>query len=265
MLLNRNQFINSICKQDSTTIVKIKETLTQAIKNKDGTVLNAKYDNKLIVEIHDYEFKQGKLILKFKASNPLPDYYGQVDMATSYDVPPNLAVELPKLLLELFSDLDTVEFPIYYKKFFILNKPIICSIKTSKNVKDKAKYNNINYNTGYNANIERQDVDIKAYGVRDNKKIEPLYAVALAKLINKDINDSVEKLKISEMNTIVYKSDNLEFHLTHSALLCKDKYGYIIIYDEKDGSELKESSIEYINEHYTSKDTIVALELLSVI
>ena len=60
----------------------------------------------------------------------------------------------------------------------------------------------------------------------------------------------------------MYKTNKDEIHITHSAMISKDKNDYKIIYDALDGSDTKDISKEYIYKNYLNKDTKVLLEVL---
>lgn len=260
--MNRNQFINSICKNDSTTIIKLKQIIDNAIKEKDGVILNAKNTNRLTVVMDNFTYTHGKLVLSFKASNPLDGYVGSIGGKFTYDVPSNLSVEIPKLLLSLFSDLETVEFVVPFKKF-IFTKPIVCNIKVDDAMKDKAKNMNLEYNIGFSGtNQEKlQNIDIENFGKRDGEKIDNLYVKVLPKMVNLEVN-ILDNFRITPLNTIMYKTNKDEIHITHSAMISKDKNDYKIIYDALDGSDTKDISKEYIYKNYLNKDTRVLLEVL---
>lgn len=260
--MNKNQFINSICKTDSTTIIRLKGSLEKGIKEKDGTILNAKNTNRLTIYLNNFIFTKGNLVLSFSASNPLEGFVGSIDNKFKYHVPENLSVELPKLLLALFNDLETVEFLVPYKKF-IMSKQIVCNIKVTETMKQKAKNINLEYNVGFSGTNQKksQEIDIAEFGKRDGIKIDSLYVKVLPIMVSLGVN-IMDDFRITPLNTIMYKTDSDEIHVTHSAMLAKDDKDYKIIYDANDGSETKDLSKEYIYKNYMNTNTRVLLELL---
>lgn len=260
--MNRNQFINSICKNDSTTILRLKDSIEKGIKEKDGVILNAKNTNRLTILLNNFTFTNGSLVLTFSASNPLDGFVGAIDNKFKYNIPENLSVELPKLLLALINDLETVEFLVPYKKF-LFKKYIVCSLKVTDNMKNKAKNINLEYNTGFSGASQKksQEVDIADFGKRDKVKIDDLYVKVLPIMVGLGV-DIMDDFRITPLNTIMYKTELDEIHITPSAMISKDSKDYKIIYDALDGSDTKDLSKEYIYKNYMNTNARVLLELL---
>lgn len=248
--MNPDQFIKSVCKPNSNTIMSLQKMVQDAIDKKDNSVLGVKNTNRLTVYITDYTYTDKGLNLIFSASNPVKDFVGSIDGKLRYSINNEVAIDLPKVVLGIFEKIKPVEFLCTYKRFFFFKRPVICNIEATEEVVDKAQKENIIYNTGYSGNLNKQEADIERYAMRDKQKIDTKYVELLKMFKDKNI-DFKNRLKLTKLNTISYDlSDGEVIHLTYSMMISKNDYDYKIIFDERDGDSTKEASKKYIDRNY---------------
>lgn len=244
--MNRNQFINNICGINSKNVQTLKSNIQNEIKKKNEATSAIYLDNRLKISITDYSVSsEGTLELTYKVYNKTDGNIKPLIYTYSYEVPSNIMVELPKVLLSIMYDFAEVEFLCHYKKFFFFKRPVICTFEVSKSVIDRIKKENIEYNTGMSTKNKTKKIDIRQFALRDKKNIESKYIELLKILTSKSI-DFRKELLISDLNTITYKTDLGTFHLAYSSLLLEENFDYKIIYDSNEGTETKKPALNYL-------------------
>lgn len=260
--MNASQYVNTICKHDSEMVDYLIETFSSELKKKNKAIINAKFTNTLTVFVTDIKMTKGYLILNFETANPEEGYIGHIEGVYKVKVPSNLVVQLPKVLLLLLTDLETLEFLVPYKKWFFFVKNVVCRIKVKDSLITRVNKLNIQYNTGFSGSVqeEAQKIDIQYFGKRDGVTVKELYEKT--KNIPIKLGIDIERdYTISPMNTIQLQISQKEFHIMYSAIIFKDEKDYQIIYDSMDGSETKKESLNYIKEKF-DEDTFNILEAI---
>lgn len=258
--MDASQYVNTVCKHDSEMVEYLIETFSLELKKKNKAIINAKFTNTLTVFVTDIKMTKGYLILNFETANPEEGYIGHIEGVYKVKVPSNLVVQLPKVLLLLLTDLETLEFLVPYKKWFFFVKNVVCRIKVKDSLITRVNKLNIQYNTGFSGSVqeEAQKIDIQYFGKRDGVTVKELYEKT--KNIPIKLGIDIERdYTISPMNTIQLQISQKEFHIMYSAIIFKDEKDYQIIYDSMDGSETKKESLNYIKEKF-DEDTFNILE-----
>lgn len=259
--MNKNQFINSICRRDYGTMTEIERLVRTELAIKHSPLTYAKDRNLLQVIITDYSYEDGFLYLEFQKE--LFDGRSETLYVAKIKVPDSIAVELPKVILALFQDIQTIDIMTSYKKFFFFTKNLIINFKVTQEVMNRIEQETLNYNVGFSGNIEKQEVDIESFGKRDGKKIDTLYMEFLKLLSSKDID--YNGVTLSKLNTIQYVGKTETFHLTYSALLAKDPHDYKVIYDKEDNNFSKDTALKYLFENYEDNDLEIVQSMLELL